>query len=117
MKRIVRKGVKMIKKYFRSKQGVIILIIIFLLAGRISAQFLDEFNDTSITLDSSALNGWTFYTGDGLATMKFQQKDGYASIFVDATKDQRGIWWALIRRCVSADFDLSLLTKSNYDSN
>ncbi len=105
----------MIKKYFRSKQGVIILIIIFLLAGRISAQFLDEFNDTSITLDSSALNGWTFYTGDGLATMKFQQKDGYASIFVDATKDQRGIWWALIRRYVSADFDLSLLSKSNYE--
>ncbi len=107
----------MIKKCIRSKQNVIILIISFLLVGRISAQFRDDFNDTSIPLDPSALNGWTFFTGDGLATMDFQLGDGYASILVDATKDQRGIWWALIRRCVSADFDLSLLTKSNYDSN
>jgi len=80
----------MIKKCIRSKQNLIILIISFLLAGRISAQFLDDFNDISIALDSSAFNGWTFYTGDGLATMKFQQKDGYASIFVDATKGSVG---------------------------
>jgi hypothetical protein len=34
---------------------------------------------------------------------------------VDATKDQRNIWWALIKRCVSADFDLSQLSKPNYE--
>lgn len=103
----------MINKYNRSKQSVIISIISFLLVVRISAQFLDDFNDTSIFLDSSAFNGWAFYTGDGLARMDFQPMDGYASILVDATQDQRNIWWALIRRRVSADFDLSRLNQSD----
>jgi hypothetical protein len=39
---------------------------------------------------------------------------GYASIAVDATKDKRGIWWALIRRRVSSNMDLGLLGNPKY---
>ncbi len=102
-------------KRFNLTLSIIIIINNFLIIGWSSAQFLDVFENTSITLDPSANNGWTFYTGDGSASMDFQQREGYASIFVDATKDQRNIWWALIRRRVSANFDLSQLSKSNFE--
>jgi hypothetical protein len=41
--------------------------------------------------------------------MDFIQGDGFASITVDATKDRRGVWWALIKRAVSDALDLSRL--------
>jgi hypothetical protein len=45
--------------------------------------------------------------------MKFAQSGrGYASINVDATKDKRGVWWALICRRVSEHLNLNLLSKS-----
>lgn len=94
---------------------IVLLCISVLFLGQASAQFLDNFNGTSIAFDRDAINGWTFFTGDGSATMDFQQRKGYASILVDATKDQRNIWWALIRRCVSADFDLGRLSARNYE--
>lgn len=68
------------------------------------AQFVDEFNGTS-------LEGWSYLTGDGSAAMDFRQGDGYGSIFVDATRDRRNIWWALIKRDVSAALDLSRLSE------
>lgn len=68
-----------------------------------------------MTRDSTGTNGWTYYTGDGSAVTDFSLSGkGYASINVDASKDKRGIWWALIRRRVSKDMDLSLLSKANY---
>ena len=47
--------------------------------------------------------------------MDFQLMDGYASITVDATKDKRNVWWALIRRRVSSGMDLNLLNDSRYE--
>jgi hypothetical protein len=98
-----------------SKQFILFLILGFLFYTNASAQFLDDFNTASIATDPRAINGWAFFTGDGSATMDFQQKDGFASILVDATKDQRNIWWALVKRCVSAELDLSLLSKPGYE--
>ncbi|MDZ7310656.1 MAG: hypothetical protein ONB45_05135 [candidate division KSB1 bacterium] len=95
--------------------GVAKIVLPFLFIGHASAQFLDDFNDAAIVFDPQAINGWTFYTGDGSATMDFQQRDGYASILVDATKDKQNIWWALIRRCVSTDFNLNQLSKPNHE--
>ncbi len=95
--------------------GIIVLLINFLLISKISAQFVDDFNINSFNLDSTAMNGWWYYTGDGSATMEFLPRDGYASILVDATDDQRNIWWALIRRYVSKNFDLSKLGQPNYE--
>lgn len=109
-----------------SKQCVIFLISIYFIYNHAlfsaehravagSAQFIDDFNDVAIAKDPRGINGWAFFTGDGKATMDFQQGDGYASILVDSTKDKRNIWWALIKRRVSADLDLNLLKKSGFE--
>lgn len=58
-----------------------------------SAQFVDNF-DSLVPTDK---RGWQFMTGDGSLTMDFIQKNGYASVHVDATGDKRNIWWALIK--------------------
>ncbi len=98
-----------------SKQCVIFIIASFLFCGHVSAQFLDDFNDAAIVEDPRAIDGWAFFAGDGEATVDFQQGDGFASILVDATKDTRNIWWALIKRRVSANLDLNLLKKPGYE--
>jgi hypothetical protein len=97
------------------KQHVIFLVACLMLCGKVSAQFMDDFIDGSIAKDTRAITGWAFFTGDGVATMDFVPGDGYASIVVDATKDKRNVWWALIKRCVSTDMDLARLSKPEYE--
>jgi hypothetical protein len=76
------------------------------------AQFLDEFDHTPIPRDPEALEGWSFFTGDGEATMDLRGDGaGHASILVDATRDRRGIWWALVKRRVSGPLDLERLAR------
>lgn len=78
-------------------------------------QFIDNF-ENGLLIDTTGLNGWTYRTGDGYAEMKFiHSGKGYASIFVDATKDKRGIWWALIRRRISDKMNLELLQNPKYE--
>ena len=63
-------------------------------------------------MDPQGRDGWAFRTGDGTATMTFQQGgEGYASVRVDATTDRRGIWWALIKHKVSERMDLQQLAR------
>ncbi len=104
----------------RVKQAYVKHVMIFLMAclmlcGEVSAQFIDDFISGSIAKDTQAITGWAFFTGDGLATMDLVPGDGYASILADATKDQRNVWWALIKRCVSRDMDLARLSKPEYE--
>lgn len=48
--------------------------------------------------------------------MDFRQAgNGHASITVDATRDKRGIWWALLKRKVSDGMDLGLLSQPGYE--
>jgi len=89
------------------------IIIIFLIAGNSYAQFIDNFNKP-MEYDTTGMNGWGFVAGDGTATMDFKQKGDYASIYVDATTDKLGIWWAYIIHCISNDFNLNLLKQPNY---
>lgn len=81
-----------------------ILLLLLALATPIlaQAQFLDTFDGDQIT-------GWFFFTGDGDATMDFVQHDGFARILVDATEDRHNVWWAIIKRDVSAELDLARL--------
>jgi hypothetical protein len=97
------------------KNSVLIVALSFFFIVRVSAQFIDNFNDATLKLDSTAVNGWSFFTGDGSASMRFQGMGGYASILVDATKDRRNIWWALIKRCVSTELDVSRLSEPGYE--
>jgi hypothetical protein len=81
-----------------------------------SAQFLDDFQAPSIATDPDGIRGWSYFSGDGEATMDFRQGgEGYASIFVDATHDRRGIWWALIKHKVSDRMDLGRLAQPGHE--
>jgi hypothetical protein len=91
-----------------SKNGWLALLLSLLSCPFASAQFLDDFN--SVQTDPAGVKGWLFRAGDGTATLDFRQGgEGYASIFVDATHDRRGIWWALLEHKVSSGLDLSRL--------
>ena len=82
--------------------------VVLFSCGNAPAQFADNFDGPVLHKD------WSFFTGEGAAAMQFEQRDGYASILVDATKDRRGIWWALIKRNVAGALDLSLLEKPGF---
>jgi hypothetical protein len=84
------------------------LLFVLALCPPLGAQFVDDFD--SVQTDPAGVNGWHFRTGDGAATMDFRQGgEGCASILLDATRDRRGIWWALIERTVPDRLDLSRL--------
>ncbi len=76
----------------------------------VHAGFRDDFTTLNLADNLNAPSGWSYFTGDGQATINFVPGPGYASIQVDATHDQRGIWWALIRHQVSQDLDLAQLS-------
>ena len=73
-----------------------------------SAQFIDNFNGTGTP------PGWVFFTGDGSATIDFKQKGGVASLYVDATSDKLGIWWALTRHKITG-LDMKKLIRPEYE--
>jgi len=84
------------------------ILIIIIIVGISNAQFLDHF-------DKEKVDGWFYFTGDGTATMDFVQKDGFASILVDATKDKYNVWWAVIKRDVSSHLDMNKLKEADYE--
>lgn len=98
-------------RHVRCVRGLAFLAAGLLTAAAAYGQFRDDFRGPTLPLDPSGENGWAFFTGDGAAVMDFRQADGYASIFVDATRDTRNVWWALIKRRVSADLDLARLAE------
>ncbi len=91
-------------------------LVILMGVSSARAQFADNFNGNGLISDISGLNGWAYFTGDGDAAMTFSESGkGYATMSVDATKDRRGIWWALIKRRVSEKLDVGLLATPNYE--
>jgi hypothetical protein len=100
-------------------RGLLALLLASCLLGPAAsarAQFVDEFEGPAVRLDPKGLDGWSFRTGDGQATMALDQGEaGHASILVDATKDRRNIWWALIKRRISDRLDLKLLAQPAYE--
>jgi hypothetical protein len=84
------------------------ILIALVCALPTSAQYIDEFNGTGTP------TGWVFITGDGQATIDFKQKNGIASLYVDATKDKLGIWWALTRHRITG-LDMKKLVKPEYE--
>jgi hypothetical protein len=101
-------------KRARWKTCLMVFVIGLMICGPASGQFLDDFNGP-LKKDPAGVNGWAFFTGEGKAVMDFQQADGYASILVDATKDQRNVWWALIKHKVSGALDLGRLKVPGYE--
>jgi len=93
----------------------ILLAILLAAPPPAAAQFRDDFDGPFLKLDPAGAKGWGFQSGEGLSVMDFRQGgDGFASIWVNATRDRRNVWWAFIVRQVSAALDLSLLKKPGY---
>jgi len=90
-------------------QQTLILLLVVTPALPLHGQFLYDFRSGALQKDPTGLHGWSYFSGDGNASMDFRQGPGYASIVVDATRDRHGIWWALIKHRVSRDMDLTLL--------
>ncbi len=82
-------------------------ILILFVSGISKAQFYDSF-------DKNKIDGWLFFTGDGNTEMDFIQKDGYASIYIDATKDKYNVYWTIIKRDVTDFLDLTKLKDTTY---
>ena len=92
----------------RIKKMLIISFVILVTSGICKAQFVDNF-------DKDKIEGWFYFTGDGSTSMNFIQKDGFARILVDATKDKYNVWWALIKRDVTKNLDLTKLKDPSYE--
>ncbi|MGE5811949.1 MAG: hypothetical protein ACM339_10620 [Ignavibacteria bacterium] len=77
------------------------VFLLFLIVSAVSyPQFLDSF-------DKNKIEGWSFFTGDGSAEMDFVQKNGYATIVVDGTKDKYNVYWTIIKRDISSFLDMN----------
>ncbi len=87
----------------------VILLLVVTPALPLHGQFLYDFRSGTLQKDPAGLHGWSYFSGDGNASIDFRQEPGCASILVDATRDRQGIWWALIKHRVSRDMDLTLL--------
>ena len=95
---------------------VIVLSVFMTCAISADAQFLETFDVSELRVDQSGLEGWSFFSGDGEATIDFRNTgEGYASILVDATRDRRNIWWALIKHRVSQEMDLETLARPGWE--
>lgn len=79
------------------------------------AQFRDDFDGPALPLDPSGAKGWGFLTGEGQAVMDVRPGPGYATITVDATKDRRNVWWALIKRQIQGSLDLARLAQPGFE--
>jgi hypothetical protein len=80
-----------------------------------ATQFRDDFDGPALPIDPAGAKGWGFLAGEGRAVMDFRPGPGYATISVDATRDERNVWWAFIKRRVSGALDLARLAKPGYE--
>jgi hypothetical protein len=100
----------------RARQLLLSCVVAVAAVNGADAQFLETFDDRELPVDPGGVKGWSFCTGDGEATMDFRVAgDGFATIQVDATRDRRNIWWALIKHEVSEHMDLELLARTGWE--
>jgi hypothetical protein len=79
-----------------------------------SADFLEDFSGKTLATDPAMKTGWGTLTGSGEATVTLTQKNHHGLMTVDARKDRRNIYWALIKRAVTKDIDMAALTKPGH---
>jgi hypothetical protein len=89
------------------------IVAALLTALPLAAQFHDDF--TALRKDPTGAAGWATRTGEGRVAMEARQGPGFATVAVDATKDRRGVWWAVIVRQVSGAIDLARLARPGFE--
>lgn len=85
-----------------------------LLAVPLAAQFRDDF-DGPLVKDGDGVKGWGTATGEGAAVMDLRSGSGHLTVEVDATRDRRNVWWAIIVRRVSGSIDLARLARPGFE--
>ena len=85
-------------------------VLAALLAVPLAAQFRDDF-DGPLVKDRDGVKGWGTATGEGAAVMGLLAGPGRLTVEVDATRDRRNVWWAIIVRQVSPWLDLARLAR------
>ncbi len=93
----------------------LVLFAALISAVPLAAQFRDDFNGPALPRDPAGAAGWGILTGEGQAFMDFVQGPGFATVTVDATKDRRNVWWAIIVRQVSGAIDLARLAGPGFE--
>lgn len=88
---------------------VYILMTIFFVSTKCEAQFIDEFDKQEVD------KAWQLMTGDGTPTMKFLQRNGYATIYVDGSTDKQNVYWTLIKRNIASFLDMQKIKDPNYE--
>lgn len=100
---------------FRSSACPVVVLLVLAMPQAGAGGFRDTF-DGGLALDPSGEAGWAYFTGDGEATLEFSANgQGQAVMRVDATRDRRNIWWALIKRQVSDQLDLAQLARPDHE--
>lgn len=84
-----------------------IVSILFFISSYVFSQFVDNFNSPSID--------WTYFGGDGNVEMDFRIENGAGELNVDASEDVNNIWWALIKKNITTNIDLALLSQDEYE--
>ena len=77
------------------------------------SQVRDKF-DKELPQNEPAPSEWRTLSGDGNVKTRLERIDGFARFHVDATKDDRNVWWAVMQRSVSDDIDLEQFTQENH---
>jgi len=86
-----------------------ILMIAFSGSNKSEAQFVDNFDKPDVD------KAWQLMTGDGTPTMKFLQRNGYATIYVDGSTDKQNVYWTLIKRNIASYLDMRKIKDPNYE--
>jgi len=97
-----------------ARPGLVLFGTLAVLAP-LAAQFRDDFDGPGLRADPAGANGWAFVAGEGRAIIDLRPGPGFATITVDATKDRRNVWWAFIKRRVSASLDLARLAEPGFE--
>ncbi|MDR3528623.1 MAG: hypothetical protein P4L57_15240, partial [Rhizomicrobium sp.] len=84
-------------------------VALFSVSQSAPAEYLETFHGAKLALDPTAKNGWAAFTGSGESTVTITQKNGHGFMTVDARKDRRNIFWALVKHSISSGIDRSLL--------
>jgi hypothetical protein len=94
-------------------RGRLAAVALLVLAAPLAAQFRDDF--TALRQDPEGASGWGTQTGEGAVAMEIVPGRGFATVAVDATKDRRGVWWAVIFRQVQGAIDLARLARPGFE--
>lgn len=95
---------------FLLKLSLITLLILGFSMGNSTAQYIEEFED-------EVTSEWRTPTGDGQvdSELTINKSHGFARFTVDASRDQRNIWWAIMQTTISDSLNLGQISQPGYE--